>query len=158
MVKKGIFVASILCVLVGLVFVILNNNENEMRIRILSNSNSEIDQLEKQIVKEELEIIFKENNNLNYLELEKLLIEKTKGKLTKDIKVTVEKSYYPAKSYNNEFIPSGVYNTLLITIGEGKGSNFWTLLYPEYFNISFEEKNEIEYRFYIIDLIEKYLF
>ena len=66
MVKKGIFVASILCVLVGLVFVILNNNENEMRIRILSNSNSEIDQLEKQIVKEELEIIFKENNNLNY--------------------------------------------------------------------------------------------
>lgn len=62
---------------------------------------------------------------------------------------------FPAKSYNGEFIPSGTYYTLLITIGKGNGNNFWTLLYPEYFNISFEDNNEIEYRSYIYDKFKK---
>lgn len=154
MVKKGILIGIIPCIIVGIIFILMNNKD-ETRIRILSNSNLEIDQQEKQIVKEELAKIFQESNNLNCLEIEKRLIENTKGKINHNIKVTFEKSYYEAKSYNNEFIPSGVYNTILITIGEGKGSNFWTLLYPEYYNISFEDNNEIEYRLYIIDLCKK---
>lgn len=155
MVKKGIFIIILICSIVGISFVISNNEDNELRIRILSNSNSEIDQIEKQIVKEELEKILSKNSYLNYLEIEKKLIENTKDKVKNTIKVEIKKSYYPAKSYDGKFIPSGSYNTLLITIGNGKGSNFWTLLYPEYFNITFEDNNEIEYRIYVIDLIIK---
>ena len=49
-------------------------------------------------------------------------------------------------------IPSGNYETLLIEIGNAKGNNFWTLLYPEYYGFEFEETNEIEYRSYFYDL------
>lgn len=155
MVKKGIIFVIIICILTGMFIIVSSDEGDEMRIRILSNSNSEIDQQEKQIVKSELEEILKENSNLNYLEIEKKLIERTKEKINNEIKITICKSYYPAKSYNGKFIPSGAYNTLLITIGEGRGSNFWTLLYPEYFNISFEDNNEIEYRVYFLDIIRE---
>ena len=49
-------------------------------------------------------------------------------------------------------IASGNYETLLIEIGDAKGHNFWTLLYPEYYGYEFEETNEIEYRSYFLDL------
>ena len=46
-------------------------------------------------------------------------------------------------SLNGKVIPSGIYDTLLITIGEGEGSNYWSLLYPEFFGITFEDIDSI---------------
>ena len=59
---------------------------------------------------------------------------------------------YEAKAYEEKIIQAGYYDTILITIDEGKGKNFWTLLYPEFFDISFDGENEIEYHSYFYDL------
>lgn len=44
---------------------------------------------------------------------------------------TVGISYFPTKEYEgNILLPAGDYNALNIFIGEGKGKNWWCMLYP----------------------------
>lgn len=155
MVKKGFLIIVIISVVIGCV-IFFTSSSDELRIRILANSNSAEDLNEKAVVKETLEKILNELKTYD----EKIIEERLKLSLPKElankIKVNRVYSYYPAKSYNNKFIPSGSYDTILITIGDGKGSNFWTLLYPEYYHIEFEENNEIEYRSYFYDLFKTF--
>ena len=126
-------------------------NTNDIRLRIIANSNSDNDQIVKNNVKEYLRNYLKDKdiNNLDLKKLESLLNENFQDR----IKVERKFVMYEAKSYNNKIVQSGKYDTILITIEEGLGKNFWTLLYPEYFNVSFEDDNEIEYRSYLYDII-----
>ena len=155
MIKKAGFIFILCFIVLFLFYVGTSSKEDELRIRILSNSNSQFDLAEKQIIKDCLESILNEEKTFDEKIIKEKLLSKISGIITNKVEVELTYSYYPAKSYDNKFIPSGNYQTLLITIGEGKGNNFWTLLYPEYFNIEFEESNEIEYRFYIIDIFKK---
>ena len=123
----------------------------DIRLRILANSNSENDQIIKNNVKEYLKEYLK-NKDINNLDLEKIEIILNE-KFQDTIKVERKMVMYEAKSYNNKLIQSGKYDTILITIEEGLGKNFWTLLYPEYFNVSFEDENELKYRSYLYDII-----
>lgn len=126
------------------------NNKKELRLRILANSNSEYDQNIKIEVKNYLEKYFKDTSiqNVN----EKILENSLKKQFNIKIKVERKIVDYEAKSYDGKIIPSGAYETLLVTIGEGIGRNFWTILYPEFFNISFEDDNEIQYKSYFYEL------
>ena len=99
--------------------------------------------------------IYEENPHIKYFQILDELKKKIKKPYINTIKVEYKNETYPAKSYNDEFIPSGTYPSIVITIGEGKGKNFWTLLYPDFFKISFDDNNEIEYRSYIYDKIKK---
>lgn len=147
----------ILIMILSILICSCNKKEDYVRLRIIANSNLDIDISDKTIIKNTIKKLFDENkltyetintNNLNVL---------LNNNLNKDLynKLSIQEciSYYPAKSYNGKFIPSGNYKTLLIEIGEAKGNNFWTLLYPEYFGYEFEESNEIEYRSYFYDLL-----
>ena len=122
-----------------------------MRLRIVANSDNEIDQSNKLKVKEVVKSVLEENINISCDDLLKRIKEEIKEPFVNTIKVIYTNETFPAKSYRGNFIPSGTYPTLLITIGKGEGKNFWTLLYPEFFNISFEDDNEIEYRSYVYD-------
>lgn len=155
MVKKGIVIFVILSILSFFAFIFTKSNEDELRIRILANSNSCIDIEEKEMVKEIVEQIIKEEKTFEVDVINKRLQMDLPSSFEKQIRVELVNSYYPAKSYQNKFIPSGSYKTLLITIGEGKGHNFWTLLYPEYYDIEFEENNEIEYRVFFLDVVKE---
>lgn len=42
----------------------------------------------------------------------------------------VEKCEFPEKTYGNCTFPKGEYETLTVTIGDGKGHNWWCVLYP----------------------------
>lgn len=131
------------------------SNNNELRLRILASSNSKEDQYIKNQVKEYTKDYLSNIDNvynINIKELEEYLNQKFTNHL---ITVKKTKVNYEAKHYKNKIIQAGRYETILITIDEGKGKNFWTLLYPEFFNISFEEDNEIEYRSYLYDLFTK---
>lgn len=124
---------------------------DSVRLRIVANSDSYIDQQNKIYIKNIIKEIYEENNNIEYYELLDKIKEKTDSDIVNDIKIEFKNVTYPAKSYNGKFIPSGIYPTVLITIGKGEGKNFWTMLYPDFFNISFEDNNEVEYRSYIYD-------
>lgn len=42
----------------------------------------------------------------------------------------LEKCEFPKKTYGNCTFPKGEYETLTVTIGDGKGHNWWCVLYP----------------------------
>lgn len=46
--------------------------------------------------------------------------------------VTVElgREKYPRREYDGVTLPSGVYNSLRVTLGEGEGRNWWCILFP----------------------------
>lgn len=125
--------------------------KKELRLRILANSDNEYDQQIKIEVKNYLKEYLKEKDLLN-INID--LLEKDLNNIFDDnITVEVKKVNYEAKSYKGKLVQSGNYNTILITIGSGKGQNFWTLLYPEFFSISFEDDNEVVYKSYLYEKI-----
>ena len=130
-------------------------DSQEERIRIIANSNTSIDQEEKEKLRDALLEIFYYENTIdiknNIYKINKLLKEKVK--LSHDFNIEYKKVSFPAKVLNNRFIPSGTYKTLLITIGEGKGDNWWSVLYPEFFGINYDDSDEIKYKSFIYELL-----
>ena len=76
---------------------------------------------------EESEVIIKSEYN----ELEK--ISKNiilKNGYNYDVKVGIDYSEFPTKQYSNVVLPAGEYKALRIIIGEGKGKNWWCVMFP----------------------------
>ena len=128
-----------------------NQKEDELRLRILASSNTSSDQLIKHEVKEYLKE-YLQGKDVYKLDLQ-LLEEDLNKTFEQSIIVNKNKVLYEAKTYKGKIVPSGYYETILITIGKGEGKNFWTILYPEFFDISFDEDNEIVYKSYFYELL-----
>ena len=47
-----------------------------------------------------------------------------------DVKVGIDYSEFPTKKYSNVVLPAGEYKALRIIIGEGKGKNWWCVMFP----------------------------
>lgn len=47
-----------------------------------------------------------------------------------NVAVTLGQDNFPTRKYGNLVLPSGEYETLLITLGEGKGQNWWCVMFP----------------------------
>lgn len=46
------------------------------------------------------------------------------------VTLEVTKDYFPTKAYGDMVFPCGTYEAVRITIGSGKGHNWWCVLYP----------------------------
>ena len=152
--KKVIFIIILL-----LICLLIPNKNDEVRVRIIANSNEQVDINNKYQVREALAKIFKAytyddvneflSNNLN------LVINDLKKELASDLfcllKISYEETYFPPKSKNNTFLPPGKYKTLLIEIDEAEGSNWWSVLYPEFFNVDYEDFSEVKFEWYFFD-------
>ena len=140
-----------------------------IRLRIVANSNSIKDQYIKKQVKEniskEIEAILKTSS----LEESREIIQNNIEKIEKVVKETLEElgyetkfnikfgnNYFPKKIYKNVEYKEGENESLVITIGEGKGDNWWCVLFPPICSLEETDKNEIEYSLYVKELIEKY--
>lgn len=44
--------------------------------------------------------------------------------------VTLAQEAFPVRHYDSFSLPSGVYETLRVTIGEGQGKNWWCVVFP----------------------------
>ncbi len=77
--------------------------------------------------REETEQILREH--LSELEVcaEKVLQERN---CSQPVKVTFGESWFPQKTYGEYTFPSGEYEALKVTIGDGDGHNWWCMLYP----------------------------
>ena len=69
--------------------------------------------------------------------------------------VTLAKEFFETRSYGEITLPEGYYTALKITLGEGKGQNWWCVLYPalcteaamgDRVTVAMEELSESEYR------------
>ncbi len=46
------------------------------------------------------------------------------------VHIEIKNLYFPTKSYENVTFPAGNYDAIEITLGEGKGKNFWCVMFP----------------------------
>lgn len=129
------------------------------RLRIVANTDNQQDILNKVKIKNLLKEGFDKDilhyNDLSSDAISLYLYDRISCDLYQSLTIKDDYCYYETKYYEGDIIPSGNYYTHLIIIGKGEGHNFWTILYPEYYGIEFDENNEIEYRSYFVDLFKK---
>lgn len=58
----------------------------------------------------------------------KAVVAENQGKQT--VKAEVVDMYFTTRDYEGFSLPAGKYRTLRITLGEGKGKNWWCMVYP----------------------------
>ena len=145
-------------------------NEN-IRIRIIANSDSEYDQQIKNEVKEEIQKDFYNllkdtkgveearkviNSNLTSIDNKVFNILESNNYPT-NYKINYGLNYFPSKEYKGTVYEEGYYESLVITLGEGKGSNLWCVLFPPLCLLEAEENDTVEYTSFVKELFQKYL-
>ena len=141
---KSFFLLLLICLSVCF---LLPKNE-EIRIRVISNSDSSYDISYKQEVvvflKEEVFKNVKLTDDYfkkNYESIEEILNHKFE-----DITVKYEKHTFVNKTYNGSALENGEYKTLLISIGDGLGSNWWGSIFDK--TLQYESDEEVKYEWY----------
>ena len=166
MTKKLIIIAIIITILC------LNKQEQvtipkeSIRFRVIANSNSIEDQnLKKEIVNNLSKELSKTSNLKNIeesiknikreLPLFTEIVDKTlkDNNSNKEFHINYGKNYFPEKIYKNVVYKEGVYESVVITIGEGVGQNFWCVLFPP---LCLIDEDNIEYKSAIKEVIDKY--
>ena len=139
--------------------------KDSIRFRIIANSNDKIDQSTKLLIKKDLE------KNLYELIQDSKSIEETKKKKKNNeqvIKNTINKynipysinygeNYFPEKEYKGITYKEGKYESLVITLGNGSGNNWWCVMYPPLCLLESTAENyeDIEYKSFIKEIISQ---
>ena len=115
-----------------------------LRLHILANSDSDIDQSVKLAVRDE---ILAENSGLfdNCCNLEEAVAveeqDTDKFKETADrvlsehgfdysSSVSIETAYFNTREYDDFTLPAGYYRSLTVRLGEARGHNWWCVVFP----------------------------
>ena len=73
------------------------------------------------------------------------------------VQIKINNFYFPTKSYGDISLPAGYYDALRVEIGNAKGKNWWCVLFPPLCLIEAEESDDVEYKFFVKELLDKYL-
>ena len=66
----------------------------------------------------------------------------------------VRTEYFPTRVYGDLTLEDGIYDALIIELGEGSGDNWWCVIYPP---LCFTSGTaDVEYRSLILDIISKF--
>ena len=72
-------------------------------------------------------------------------------------KLDYGQNYFPKKVYKGVVYEDGMYNSLVITLGNGKGNNWWCVLFPP---LCLMEDNanttDVEYQLFISRIIDAF--
>lgn len=141
--------------------------QNTIRFRIIANSNGLKDQEIKAKIRNELEnkLITTTNLSYDYNKTKNLIANKieTVKKVIEEYNIDYDlnfgENYFPEKKYKGLTFAAGNYESLVITLGSGLGSNWWCILFPPLCLLEAQEKNydEITYKSFIQEQIEKVL-
>ena len=161
--------------------------DDVFRMHILANSDSEEDQNLKLKVRDRLlecsQTLFEQAKSKE--EAEKVVadhLQELADAATAEIaengynyavQAEITRMYFTTRHYENYTLPSGMYDALRITIGEGKGHNWWCVMFPSLcINTSADGDRKIketlgdeeydlvkneqhEYKFFIVEFFEK---
>ncbi len=166
---------TIVIALVVLILIFTNDKKIEIpkdsiRFRVIANSDTVEDQYIKKEVATSLTNDFLEvatsstkynidkniNNNLPKFTS---VIEQTLQKINvnQQYNINYGMNYFPEKEYKGVTYPEGEYHSLVVTLGDGLGDNFWCVLFPPLCLIETEEEQtEVEYKSFIKETIDKY--
>lgn len=145
--------------------------DDAIRIRVVPNSNSDLDQEVKGKVRDELEVsMYNLLKDTKSSDDARKIIENNLGEIKKEVGDVLERekydknyevsfglNYFPEKKYKGVTYDEGYYESLLVTLGEGEGDNWWCVLFPPLCLIEAEESTDVEYKSLVKELIDKYL-
>lgn len=151
--RNRLLIASALVIAISVAFVsyIFSSDSSSkayksklIRLHVLANSDSPEDQELKLKVRDKIitNMNTKLGNSKSIDETRKIVkdnIEEIKEIALKEIKsnqkdyqvaVSLGNQNFPTKSYGGFTLPSGQYEALKVVIGEGKGQNWWCVMFP----------------------------
>lgn len=169
--KKIIIVLA----LITIVYSVVNTKEeyvivpkNSVRFRIIPNSNAPKDLYIKEQVKTSIDSVIKEieksktineartsiKENINLVENKVSEVFKEKN-YNMDFKINYGTNYFPEKIYKGVKYEAGEYESMVVKIGSGSGDNYWCVLFPPLCLMEAEETDDVEYKFFIKEIIDK---
>ena len=111
-----------------------------LRFHIRANSDTVADQQKKLRIKQSLlewlTPILSENTSKSETiqcirkNLPDIRKEATRMAAPEHVTVTLQKEWFPEKTYGTCTFPEGIYDALRVDIGQAKGHNWWCVLYP----------------------------
>ena len=144
--------------------------DSAIRFRVIANSNTIYDQNIKiqirNLVQNEILKYIKDSDSIEktrkiILEHKNELYDIINNKLKelnydKKFDISYGFNHFPEKKYKGVIYKEGDYESLVITLGEGNGDNFWCVLFPPLCLLEAEDQaSEVEYKFFIQEIIDK---
>ena len=162
-------------ILIAIIFVTIfanvNNNSDSveyLRIHIRANSNSQIDQDVKYLVKTAIvdyltPIVANchdKESAVKALNKEKLQLESVADKVLLEngfnykSKVAVRNELFPTRVYGDFTLEEGFYDALIVNLGKAQGDNWWCVVYPP---LCFTgNQTQIKYKSKILEIIKEF--
>lgn len=145
-----------------------NNNvlpEETIRFRIIANSNDKVDQTTKLLIKKELENKFfplleassSKEETINIIDNNQEVIKSIIEKYNVPYSINYGKNYFPEKTFNDVIYEEGEYESLVISLGEASGNNWWCVMYPPLCLLenNTSKNDKIEYKSYLWEIISQ---
>ena len=143
--------------------------DTAIRLRVIPNSNSVLDQNMKEKVKDYLEKnIYELLRNKSNIEEARTLIQENIPLLKENIEIIFKENnynmnydikygynYFPEKDYRGITYEEGYYESIIISIGKAEGDNWWWVLFPNLCLVDLENKDEKEYKSWVLEIINK---
>lgn len=141
-------------------------SDDSIRFRVIANSNSEEDIKIKKLVVDELsKDLFKSGDinstrkniisNLSNIEnrIDKIFVN---NNYDKTYNVVYGMNEFPRKEYNGVIYEEGLYESLVVEIGDASGNNYWCFLYPSLCLVNYKsEDEEYAYKSKLVELFNK---
>lgn len=147
--------------------------KDSIRFRVIANSDKKDDQnLKKKVITNlknsistlEYQTKDLENSRTNIKRIipefssivEQTLIENSSNQT---YKINYGMNYFPEKEYKGTKYEAGQYESLVITLGDGLGENFWCVLFPPLCLLEAEDEDsttDLEYTSFVKEIIDKY--
>ena len=171
-----------LVIILALIMIIIVNDYDStsiiipteaIRVRVIANSNDNEDIKEKELLKEEIQPkIYSLLKDVKTIEEARNIIKKNLSNIDVEVKKSLKKqnsnqkyeinyglNYFPEKNFKGVTYEEGYYESLVITLGEGKGDNWWCVLFPPLCMLEFDEveRSDIEYKTFVGEILDRYM-
>lgn len=139
--------------------------KESIRFRILANSNNINDQMLKMNVRTALLPILNEISSDEDIEVVRNNITQNIDSIGKVVEnytdiydISFGENYFPTKMYHDINYPEGNYESLVITLGDGAGDNWWCVLFPPLCLLEAKatDLDDVTYDYYYKKIINKY--
>ena len=145
--------------------------KKSIRFRVIADSNNKKDQNIKKEVVNNLKDNISKLEYSNNLDISRENIKKSipeikhvvdetliKNNYNKKYDINYGMNYFPEKEYKGTVYKEGDYESLVITLGDGLGKNFWCVLFPPLCLLEADDNNtsDVKYSSYIKEVIDKY--
>ena len=174
--KKAIFTFIAIIIIYSIIGNVVAKNDiipdDAIRVRVIANSNSSYDQnikiKVKDLVEDDMYNLLKDTKSLDEA---RKLINGNLDNLNSNIYTALRKenynlpftvnfglNYFPKKEYKGITYDEGYYESLVVTLGEGLGDNWWCVLFPPLCLIEVDNENttDVEYTTMVKTIIDKY--